>query len=174
VSRRLDLENTRELGEGEEEVGSEEGSMVSDVCEARFSVYEEVESEFEGVGRYGDACGGRGSVVVGIRCREKASAPEVRSIQKDVMDVLREGRVVGDGTKMYSSVYRHAEDEAHPDGHPDIGRDEVGGGEWLVLVLVAGVGEDRAEVRKLEEVVGEWAMGKEVKGGVWVGEVDMV
>jgi hypothetical protein len=147
---------------------------VWDVCEARFSVYEEIENDVEGVGKYGDAGREGEKVVVGIRCREKAGEGEVKNVQSDVVEMLKRKVGGGDGTEMFSSVYRHAADEAHPDGHPDIGREEVGGGEWLVLVLVVSSGEEKAEIRKLEEVLGEWANGREVRVGVWAGELDMV
>lgn len=45
LSRLLDLEKTRELGEGEEGVGYRtEGAMVWDVVNAKFAVFTEVES----------------------------------------------------------------------------------------------------------------------------------
>lgn len=40
VSRKLDLESTRDLGEGEEKVGRE--GMVFDIVDAEFAIYEEM------------------------------------------------------------------------------------------------------------------------------------
>jgi hypothetical protein len=42
MSRRLDLENTRKLADGEEPVGCKEG-MVFDICNAKFSVYQDLD-----------------------------------------------------------------------------------------------------------------------------------
>jgi hypothetical protein len=89
-------------------------------------------------------------------------------MQKDLVECLRKKG------KVFSSVYKHGGKEAQPDKHPEIEARWIGGGEWLVVVLVVGE-EGMMEKEGLEELVEEWKKEKEgVNIGVWKGEVDML
>jgi hypothetical protein len=166
-SRRLDLENTRVLGEREESVGCEEGLMVWDICDAKFAIYEEVASSDEmEVEAYPKLEGKGKKWLVGASLA--ADESRVKEMQKDLVECLRKKG------KVFSSVYKHGGKEAQPDKHPEIEARRIGGGEWLVVVLVVGE-EGMMEKEGLEELVEEWKKEKEgVNIGVWKGEVDML
>jgi hypothetical protein len=150
--------------------------MVWDVCDARFTIYYEVSNgvEIEGVRAYqtyNGASKGK-KYIIGIGCDASFGEEDVKGVQKGLVDVVNRG--MGD-VELYSGVYKHAEDEVHPDGHPKIGKEEVGGGEWLLLLMVVDGGGKMTE-GGLERVVGEWVggvKGKDIKYGVWECELDM-
>jgi hypothetical protein len=172
-SKRLDLENTRELSEGEVRVGCEEGDMVWDLVAAEFSIYEEVEDENTGEGarsfqylpsartsRLGDV--EKRSWLVGL------SAADVQAIKQVRTSVLE--RLEGSGAKTYSSLYKNAGLDWQPDMHPRIGGEKVGGAEWLALVLVVD------EEGKMGNGYVEGLLKKEVEEaryGVWDSKVIM-
>lgn len=167
-SRRLDLENTRTLGEGEEPVGCEQGKMVWDVCDAKFSIYEEVQSsddelEVKAYPSHPRSEGDKRKWLVGLN--GEGDENDARKVQKELVGWLRGG--LGVESVLYSSLYRHGGKEAQPDKHPAIEEGRVGSRKWLLIVLVVGGDEDG-----VEELVEEWGEGVEV--GVWRGEVDMV
>jgi hypothetical protein len=173
VPKDFGLERTRELAEGEEEVGCEEGVMVWDVSDAAFTIY--VEEDAMGkrsVPAYSDF---RGTKEGGKTCLVGIATPRLDgpALQTSVLKRLEEN-MEGKG-KVFSSVYRNAGKEAQPAHHPFIGKDLVGSAERLVLVLVVdeeGTGLDR---EGLEGMIEEWGreQGGDVKTGVWGGEVDM-
>ena len=77
--------------------------------------------------------------------------------------------------KLYSSLYHHAGAEAQPGNHPVIGEDAIGGGEWLVLVLVVDGEGGILQVEHVRIMVGGFVKVQDmgVKWGVWKGEVFM-
>jgi hypothetical protein len=170
VSRRLDLENTRKLEDGEEPVGCEKGRMVWDLCNAKFAIYEEVqnlESRYEAYQNY-DADGER-SWIVGVST--SGSEADVKNIQAGLLERVKT-YVQGAG-KMYSSLYKHAGRKGQPHMHPEIENDVVGGGEWLVLVLVVG---DALKEGDVQSVVNKWVTEErdvDVKYRVWGEELNM-
>jgi hypothetical protein len=168
MTRRLDVENTRELGEGEEPVGCEKGGMVWDVVSARFSVYAEIDGGGEhGLAMYQDATGNARNCLVAISTPDRGKAEEVCA---EVLTLF--GKQAPRDLKVFASVYQDAGKDAQPHEHPKIERDAVGGGEWLVLMLVVG---ERLDVEHVEGMMEGWVQGgmEEVKLGIWGGELDM-
>jgi hypothetical protein len=167
VSRRLDLENTRKLENGEEPVGCEEGSMVWDLVNAKFAIFEEVQTPESGVEPYQTHSEGAGKAwLVGVST--SGAEIDAKKVQASVLERVKTD-VKGE-KKIYSSLYRHAGKEGQPHMHPEIERDVVGGGEWLIFVLVVGDGLKEGDV---QSVVSEWAKAVDVKYGVWEETMDM-
>ncbi|KAH7069289.1 hypothetical protein FB567DRAFT_555117 [Paraphoma chrysanthemicola] len=198
VSRRLDLENTRPLLEGEEKVGCEEGLMVWDVVGAYFTIYEEVEldgrgdgstSALSGYAAYADVPESEkeGVVLVGLGVSAsgnaengKVGAETVNELQAGLVEYLKTTVLKEEvKEKVYTTVYRNAGTDAQPDMHPHIGADVVGGGDWLVLLALASGEASKKE--DLESVVGKWVdgvrskniSGVEIRLGVWKKELDL-
>ncbi|KAH7076429.1 hypothetical protein BKA63DRAFT_510097 [Paraphoma chrysanthemicola] len=187
VSRRLDLENTRSLLDGEEKVGCEEGLMVWDVVGAYFTIYEE-ELNSSGYAAYADVPSrDEGVVLVGLGVSGSGDAEKgdvgvgkVSELQKGLVEYLKT-TVLKEEEKerVYTTVYRNAGTDAQPDMHPHIGADVVGGGDWLVLLALAG-GEASTK-EDLESAVAKWievvhsknTSGVEVRFGVWKKELDL-
>ncbi|KAF1912514.1 hypothetical protein BDU57DRAFT_597993 [Ampelomyces quisqualis] len=172
-STRLDLENTRVLGEGEEGVGCALGDMVWDICEAKFCIYEEVRSGGVGGAGHGYADhprGGGEKWVVGVSL--DGDEGEVERVWKELVVYVQRG--VGEEGKVYSSLYKHGGKEAQPDKHPEIAGDRIGGGKWLVLVLIVDEKGDKGE-GDIEGLVEDWGkdQGEGVTAGVWKEELDM-
>jgi hypothetical protein len=166
VSRRLDLENTRKLEDGEEPVGCEEGSMVWDLVNARFAIFEEVPTPESGVEPYQTHSAGAGKAwIVGVST--SGAETDAKKVQASLLERVK---MNVKAEKMYSSLYRHAGKEGQPHMHPEIENDVVGGGEWLVFVLIVGDGLKEGDV---QSVVSEWAKVVEVKYGVWEETMDM-
>jgi hypothetical protein len=177
VSRRLDLENTRDLENGEEKVGCNDGMMVWDVCDAKFTVYEEVEtSEEEGVAAYGGHDGTQGKGwLVGV-ATSASDVSTVKEMRTGLVDYLTTHASVS--PKLFSTIYRNAGADAQPNMHPTISKELVGGGEWLILLLVVDVKEDVLRGAGVESIVDRWAddvkvKGLELKYGVWRNEIDL-
>ncbi|KAH6879018.1 hypothetical protein BKA58DRAFT_453237 [Alternaria rosae] len=195
VSRQLNLEKTRALGEGEVGVGFQEEQgkekMVFDIVDAKFAVYEEVGGGGGGGGEmsfqrlpphltsrmgaapksvliavYGDV-----SLEVGV---DRDTVPQ---ILHDSL-LARFKAVVPPTLTPYSSLYKWAGVEAQPDNHPLIGKD--GRGEWMVLLLLVDeTGETLVRGHAVmlvegwvEEERGKMGVGG-IEFGVWEGEVFM-
>jgi len=196
VSRRLNLEKSRNLEEGEVGVGfleeEEEGEekMVFDIVDARFAVYEEV----GGLGREGEMPFQRlpkhlasrmgaapKSVLVAVYIDVPLGVGAERdTVPRGLHDSLfaRFKAVVPPALKPYSSLYKWAGVEAQPDSHPLIGKDRRG--EWMVLLLLVDEeGETlvRGHAVMLVEGWVEQERGKvrdgRIEFGVWEGEVFM-
>lgn len=174
LSRRLDLENTRNLIEGEEPVKSKEGEMVWDIVDARFSVYQELESsesERLGLAKY------EGKREEGKTCLVTLSTTvPPQELQSELLGLF-EARAPKE-LKVYTSVYRDAGVDAQPNEHPKIEKDAVGGGDWLVLILVVDEEGCMLKVKHVEMMVEGWVkqqkdQGMEVKFGVWSGEIEV-
>lgn len=170
-SLRLDLENTRSLDDGEQPVGCKEGQMVWDICDAKFTIYEQIPPDdhlgIEACPSHPRSEGGKWLVGASLT----GDANEVKRVQRELVEYVR-GRA-GEG-KVFSSVYKHGGEEAQPENHPEIAADKVGGGEWLVVVLVVDE-EGKVGDGGVEGLVGEWGKGRKgLKVGVWKGELDMV
>jgi hypothetical protein len=168
MSRRLDLENTRQLADGDEAVGCEE-AMVFDICDAKFLVYQDVKegqnsnglADYHGKGEKGKTC---------IIALSTPSSPQ--DLQVDFLG-LWEARAPKE-LKVFSGVYLIAGD-AQPNEHPKIEPGLVGGGEWLCLMLVVDEGGEILKVDHVEMMVEGFLKekGVEAKFGVWKGEVEV-
>lgn len=184
VSRRLDLENTRDVMQGESAVlqgehGFGTEPMVWQVVDAAFAIFEET-ARSPGEGVYHDLpdtlVSGRGEELecelvmltfTPSRSANNASQEEESKKPPKEFTNLRD-RALGslsERAKVYSSMYRHRPD-AQPDMHPPIAEGAHGNGTWMACILVEGkVGEEvRSQLQK--EVIG-------VKVGFWKGEVFM-
>lgn len=195
LSRRLDLENTRPLHDGEEKVGCVEGMMVWDVVDATFAIFEEIPvplplavsstnntSSFQDRTSSPITIGKHHLVGVGINSADENQA---QKLCRELTECLSHG-----GCTLYATLYRNKGLGALPEMHEGIGGDGVGVCGWVVLVLVDGGveggewrgerdGREEVDGRgELEEVVGEWVGGLgggvEVRFGVWRGELDML
>ncbi|KAJ4992152.1 hypothetical protein SVAN01_02473 [Stagonosporopsis vannaccii] len=183
VSRRLDLENTRDVAKGESKVLEEENGfgaepMVWDVVDAKFGILEEC-VKLPGEELYHDlpdSLVSRGedpgcelvtlSYTPSDTVDSAGQGGELEAPPKE-LTALRDwalGLLSGKG-KVYSSVYRHRSD-AQPEMHPPIAEGTDGSGKWVVCILVEGeIGE---KVRtQLQNGFGG------VKVGLWKGEVFM-
>jgi hypothetical protein len=177
ISRRLDLENTRDLENGEEKVGCDEGMMVWDVCNAKFTVYEEVKtSEAEGVVAYGsfERTQGKGWLV-GV-ATSASDVNTVKEMRTGLVDYLTTHASVS--PKLFSTIYRNAGADAQPNMHPTISKELVGGGEWLILLMVVDVEEDISKGGGVDSIVHSWAdnvneKSLEMKYGIWRNEIDL-
>jgi len=195
VSRRLNLEKSRKLEEGEMGVGfleEEEGEekMVFDIVDAQFAVYEEV----GGLGREGEKPFQRlpkhltsrmGAAPKSVLVTVYIDVPLGVGMDRDTVPqalhdslLSRFKAVVPPALKPYLSLYRWAGVEAQPEAHPLIGKD--GRGEWMVLLLLVDEeGETlvRGHAVMLVEGWVEQERGKAGVGGiefgVWEGEVFM-
>ncbi|KAH8725283.1 hypothetical protein GQ44DRAFT_826746 [Phaeosphaeriaceae sp. PMI808] len=175
MSRRLDLENTRALGEGEEVVCCEEGKMVWDVVDARFVIYElEKSANFDGVKSLQTRETMPGSKsLVGVAFTSDNTGDAVLKVQQSLLGFL--SNQSPEGIRMFSDLYRNAGASAQPDMHPVIDKAEVGGGEWLVLVLLVDE-NDKHGVEDVEKAVEAWAekeKGVGVQYGVWGGAIEV-
>lgn len=59
--------------------------------------------------------------------------------------------------------------------HPEVEGEEIGGGKWLMLVLIVGKSEV-VENGHMETRIGKWAKEKDQMGmkyGIWYAEVDL-
>jgi hypothetical protein len=203
ASRRLDLENTRKVGEGEEAVlpgsnGLGDEPMVWDLVNAEFGVFEEVlpsdhnQNEEYGVDPYqslptslmfpkGTTPSAPPSMLVTITFNFPASETEsfeppkqVRKIQSDILGYVSAISETG----VYTSLYRQNSD-AQPDMHPVIAKGEDGNGQWVICVMVGGE-VNSPKFSGLEKELDEWEQEAkrkmedlEVKVGVWRGELFM-
>ena len=155
--------------------------MVWDLVDATFAIFEEVEMPTPYVPTYQSLTS---PIMVGISYLVGMGINGVDETKAQVVCVgLTERLGRGEG-KVYASLYRNAGAEAQPDMHGVIGRDVVGGSEWVVLVLVDDVKnelEGRGEVEGLVEKWieglgkgGEEGVGMDLRFGVWGGELDML
>lgn len=182
VSRQLNLEKTRALGEGEVEVGfqeEEEGEekMVFDIVDAKFAVYEEVggggEMSFQRLPPHLTSRMGAApkSVLVAVYGDVSPGAGVDRNTVLQILHdslLARFKAVVPPTLTPYSSLYKWAGVEAQPDSHPLIGKD--GRGEWMVLLsLVDEKGETLVREHAVMLVKG-WV--EEERGRVGVGRID--
>jgi hypothetical protein len=181
MSRRLDLENTRKLVDGEEPVLSKEGNgigeMVFDMCDAKFSVYQELdeshETETSGLAKY------QGKTAKVKTCIIALSTPSPPHELQSSFLGLWKARAPKE-LRIFSTVYRNAGANAQPNEHPKIESELVGGGKWLVLILIVDHEGAMLKVEHVEMMVEEWLGGKkeqglndEVRFGVWEGEVEV-
>jgi hypothetical protein len=195
VSRRLDLEATREVGVGEEKVvrqGEEMGKepMVWDLVNAEFGMFE-LEEEEEGGDSYHEIpenfVAGKGEVPTAPRCAlvsltvsfparfgvVSGKRQRVQELARHVVaELSNDDSVAG---KVYSSLYHHLPD-AQPAMHPSVLNGDDGSGEWVVCVFVEGdaEGDGLGEVvRKVEREVGQPGGEMDVRVRLWKGEVLM-
>jgi hypothetical protein len=157
--------------------------MVGDVCHARFGIYYELPTVIEGARGYQTFAGSmRGKKwIIGIGLDDSVYEGDVKDVQRELVDMVKR-RVHGGGVELYSGLYKYAGDDAQPDGRPRIEESGIGGGEWVMLVIVVD-GHDGGKgdlgMGELERMVGQWAGdiemtgGKGLKVGVWEGEVDL-
>lgn len=166
VSRRLDLENTRDLLPGEERVGCEGGKMVWDLVDAKFAVYEEVQGLQDGMPfKEFPVDKVEGSVLVAVGVKE-GKLGDVKRVQKEVV-----ANVSGSGREVWTSLHRSAGAEGHPDMHPVVDAGGVGGMEWLILAFIVGEGLTSA---RIDGMLSEWANDrKNMDYGAWSGELFM-
>jgi hypothetical protein len=194
VSRRLNLEKTRGLKNGEVgvEAQEEEGEekMVFDIVDAKFAVYEEVESGSLGSGSFQNlpphltsrnGTAAPKSVLVAVYVdvpvggnTDLGDVP--KTLHSSLLDCVK--AAVPPALKLYSSLYRWAGIESQPDLHPLI--NNSGRREWMILVLLVDE-EGKTLVREhAVMLVNGWvkeekgklgAVGMEV--GLWNGEVFM-
>jgi hypothetical protein len=162
------------LKAGEEPVECEEGMMVWNVCDAKFAIYEELRSDTIGRSRLyqelPDLEGRNQLIAVGMPGAET----EIRKLYANLLEQVDSS--LGNSATLFSSLYRHGGKEAHPDMHPEIGSDHIGGSQWLMIVLVVNQGVRKTRDERMEKLVGEWVKEKgtaEMKYGVWYGEVDL-
>ncbi|CAG5172887.1 uncharacterized protein ALTATR162_LOCUS7540 [Alternaria atra] len=195
VSRKLNLEKTRELESGEEAVGfPEQGkdeAMVFDIVDAKFAVYEEVESawlgsedSFQKLPTHLTSRGGTGPksvlVVVHVDLPQAHTTTGVEivpeALRSSLLNLVK--AAVPPALKPYSSLYRWSGVEAQPDHHPLISKD--GRGNWMVLLLLVDE-EGKTLIREhaamlvqgwVQEERGKLGGGK-IDFGVWDGEVLM-
>jgi len=184
VSRRLDLENMRDVTQGESAVlhgehGFGTEPMVWQVVGAAFAIFEET-ARLPEEDAYHDLpdtlVSGRGEELgcelvtltfipshsAGNTSQEEESTKppkELTSLRDRALESLS-GR-----TKVYSSMYRHRPD-AQPDMHPPIAEGAHGNGTWVACILVEGKVDEEVRSQFQKEVVG-------VKVGFWKGEVFM-
>lgn len=151
--------------------------MVWDVCDAKFTIYEEVEtSDEEGVAAYGSYDGTQGKGwLVGV-ATSASDVSTVKEMRTGLVNYLTTYASVS--PKLFSTIYRNAGANAQPNMHPTISRELVGGGEWLILLLVVDVKEDVLRGAGVESIVDRWAddvkvKGLEMKYGVWRNEIDL-
>jgi hypothetical protein len=161
------------LEAGEEAVECEEGKMVWDVCDAKFAIYEETQSDDVGIKSYQELPGidGRKQLItIGL----PGSEAKVRKLHANLAERFRNS--LRNTATLFSSLYAHGGEEAHPDMHPKIDTDKIGGGEWLVLVLIVEEDVKSTTDGHMEKLVAEWVKEigtAEMKYGVWYGEVDL-
>jgi hypothetical protein len=182
--------------------GKGEGKMVHDVVDARFAIYEEVGGDgmfstflprrnlgmadslsfpangktvgsFQTLPSHLTSSSGTAphSALVAFSIRTSFQAAQKLQTSFTTLFSSR----APPSLKLYSSLYHHAGAEAQPDHHPVIEKEAVGGGEWLVLVLVVDGEGETLQVEHVGMMVGGFAKGQEmdVKWGVWRGEVFM-
>lgn len=174
VSRRLDLENTRQVGVGEEAVlpashdlGLGEEPMIWHLVSAEFGVFVEVVSDQHtrnGVESYQSfpssllsPSGAKPSapstllVVLTFRSPQQdtdagVKLNQVQDFGAEVAARLSDG--YAESGKVYTSLYRHVP-EAQPHQHPVIAAGEDGDGEWVACIMVEGR-FDKSRVGTLE------------------------
>ncbi|KAF2118176.1 hypothetical protein BDV96DRAFT_597049 [Lophiotrema nucula] len=182
ASRKLDIENTRSLVEGEEPVGK--GGMVFDICDARFAVYEEVETGSKVPAyqtlpfKYTTPSSTSWtqppeSHIIGIHIKTPTGTPSDTfiSLQSAVTDAYP----ASSAYKTYTSLYKFNK-KAQPAHHPEIITDD--NENWLLVVLLVKDGEGDLPARKdiegkVDGLVKTWKEGKDLEPyfGVWDGEV---
>ncbi|KAJ4992157.1 hypothetical protein SVAN01_02478 [Stagonosporopsis vannaccii] len=203
VPQRLDLENTRELGEGEEPVlreGDERAGtkpMVFSIVKPVVGIFEEVyNAELDRVKNelwtsYQTLPGEIAMLENAPRCRlvtltfnallsTNLSARTVGKIHSSLVSYL----ATATQTMLYTTLYTHSV-EAQPGKLPEIAEGEHGRGNWVACVLVGEDADSKLSRNGLEGVEGqveEWfkrirlggAMeGVDVKTGVWKGDLFM-
>ncbi|OAL55899.1 hypothetical protein IQ07DRAFT_676141 [Pyrenochaeta sp. DS3sAY3a] len=195
ISRALNLEGTRELGGGEEPVGDErEGAMVWDVVDARFAVFEEVEScAFDGpkdIGSYqnfplhltssaGIPPSAPLSLLIAISLTFPTTTADPTIPRKLQSSLLNHFSASPPNLTAYSSLYHWAGAESQPEHHPLI--DAEVSGEWMIMLLVVDEEGKTLQRRHVNEQVGRWIGGLDKEGyggvdahfGVWGGELLM-
>ncbi|KAL1795084.1 hypothetical protein ACET3X_006900 [Alternaria dauci] len=195
VSRKLNLEKTRDLEKGEEGVGfqddAEGEAMVFNIADAKFAVYEEIgspatttETSFQALPTHLTTRGGVAPksvlVAVHVDLPQGTTAMDVdavpKALQSSLFNLIK--TAVPPALKPYSSLYRWSGEDAQPDYHPLISKD--GRGEWMVLVLLVDE-EGKTLIREhavmlvqgwVNEERGKLDGGK-IEYGVWEGEVFM-
>jgi hypothetical protein len=190
VSRKLNLEKTRELEKGEEAVGypekGKDDTMVFDIVDAKFAVYEEVgssgtETPFQTLPSHLTSRDGAGpkSVLVAVHVDLPSGTMDdtvPKTLQSSLFTLVK--AAVPPALKPYSSLYRWSGVEAQPDHHPLISKD--GRGEWMVLLLLVDE-EGKTLIREhavmlvqgwVNEERAKLGRGK-IEFGVWEGEVLM-
>ena len=193
VSRKLNLEKTRDLEKGEEGVGFREdgegGAMVFDIVDAKFAVYEEMgspamEPSFQMLPTHLTTKSGKGpkSVMVAVHVDLPQATTTIdvdtvpKALQSSLFTLVK--AAVPPTLEPYSSLYRWSGEDAQPEHHPLISKD--GRGEWMVLLLLVDE-EGKTLIREhavmlvqgwVNEERGKLDGGK-IEFGVWEGEVLM-
>lgn len=188
VSRRLDLESTRAVAEGERAVlqgehGFGDEPMVWDVVDAKFGILEESAESGEKrayhnipdvlLERRGGEPGAPTCELVTLTYTPSSSSvgdaggAEEQKVPPEELIALRDEALgfLGGKAKVYSSVYRHRPD-AQPDMHPPVAEGADGNGAWVVCILVEGEIDEDVRVQLQTGLSG-------VKIGFWKGEVFM-
>ncbi|KAG9188624.1 hypothetical protein G6011_07329 [Alternaria panax] len=193
VSRKLNLEKTRELEKGEVAVGFQENgkgeAMVFDIVDAKFAVYEEVgssgmETSYQELPTHLTTRGGMApkSVMVAVHIDLPQNTTNTnidtvpKALQSSLFTLVK--AAVPPALKPYSSLYRWSGVEAQPDHHPLISKD--GRGEWMLLLLLVDE-EGKTLIREhAVMLVQGWVNeergklgGGEIEFGVWEGEILM-
>jgi hypothetical protein len=196
VSRMLNLESTRKLGDGEEAVGYEDKNgkgeedgekMVFDIIDAKFAVFEEVGNSGSGEGfqdlpaRLTSTKGVKPTAPKSCLVVLNIEAPDADITQKLQEDLRKLFERAPPCLKSYSSVYKWSGVDAQPQGHPLIDVEESG--EWMVMFLVVDEEGKTLSRVHLVQMVGGWVEeekskrnereGVEIGFGVWDGEVFM-
>lgn len=202
VSRRLDLENTRAVEanesvvlENEHDLGTE--PMVWQLVNAEFAILEEARQD---VGSKEDRYQELPSELLSTKGETPTSPPcslvtltytsaqdegeqlpeSLTSLQDRVlahMGSLVQYRTSG---KVYSTLYRHLP-ERQPNMHPVIAEGKDGNGSWVACVLMQTDfnGSEREKLKfELDGHVERWksqamSVGRDIKVGVWKGEILM-
>ena len=144
ISRKLNLEQTRPLGELEKPVGykgNDKEAMVFDIVDAKFAVYEAVNDAIRSP-RSSDeiVCFPYPTLMIRINVLRPDMTPgkDPATIAEKLDAHLK---IVCQWPKINAAVYRWAGKGAQPNEHPPIARE--GNAEWMILALV-------------HDVVGEW------------------
>ncbi|KAJ4346275.1 hypothetical protein N0V95_005540 [Ascochyta clinopodiicola] len=170
ISRRLDLENTRKVEEGEQavlpdpkELGDE--PMVWHLVNAEFGIFSE--QSISGSGQDAYQCipvsllSAKGSqpsaptcLLVTLTCTSIKGEKEydtqeppqvIKEMQLETLTQLSAGSSSFDG-KVFTNIYRHIP-SAQPDMHPAIAEGAHGNGQWVLCLMVE---EDVSEARGVE------------------------
>jgi hypothetical protein len=188
VSRRLNLERTRALGEEEEAVnGDGEEKMVFDIVDAKFAVFEQTSTginTFQNLPVHltsskGTRPSAPKSCLVVLNISSPSSSSEIpETLQANLLKLFERAPP---SLKSYSAVYRWSGKQAQPENHQFIDVEESG--EWMVLFLVVDEVGDVLQSEHLVQMVGGWVEqenskrdereGVEIAYGVWDGEVFM-
>ncbi|KAF9699792.1 hypothetical protein EKO04_002193 [Ascochyta lentis] len=170
ISRRLDLENTRGVEEGEQAVCPDfkklgDEPMVWHLVNAEFGIFSEHPIPSAGQDGYQSVASSllsaKGSqpsapacvlITLTYSCVEDEKEDDLqepprrlKEMQSEILTHFSAGNTSLDG-KIFSGIYRHIP-SAQPDMHPAIEERAHGNGQWVVCVMIE---EEVSEVRRME------------------------